>query len=65
MKAFSVRHAESQHLKVNDIMHELGCDKSTVVRAALWYGLNEICKEINSDKDKAIEKVAIANLKAR
>lgn len=46
-------------------MNTLGCDKSTVVRAAIWYGLNELCKEINTNKDKAIEKVAIANLKAR
>ena len=65
MKAFSVRHADSQHLKVDDLMSTLGCDKSTVVRAALWHGLNEICKEINEDKERAIEKVAIANLKAR
>lgn len=65
MKAFSVRHADSQHLKVDDLMAALGCDKSTIVRAALWHGLNEICKEINEDRDKAIEKVAIANLKAR
>ena len=65
MRAFSVRHADSQHLKVDDLMSSLGCDKSTVVRAALWYGLNEICKDINADREKTIEKVAIANLKAR
>ena len=65
MKSFSVRHADSQHIKVDDLMANLGCDKSTIVRAAMWYGLNEICKEINEDRDKAIEKVAIANLKAR
>lgn len=65
MKAFSVRHADSQHLKVDDLMAALGCDKSTIVRAALWHGLNEICNQINEDRDKAIEKVAIANLKAR
>ncbi len=65
MRAFSVRHADSQHLKVDDLMAALGCDKSTVVRAALWHGLNELCKEIGDDKENAIEKVAIANLKAR
>jgi hypothetical protein len=65
MKTFPVRHAKSQHIKVEDIMSDVGCDKSTVVRAAMWYGLQEICKSIQKDKDKAIEKLAIANLKAR
>ncbi len=65
MKAFSVRHAESQHIKVEDIMSNLGCDKSSVVRAAIWLGLQAICEDINSDREKAIEKVAISNLKAR
>lgn len=65
MKPFSVRHAESQHLKVDDLMDSLGCDKSTIVRAAMWYGLQEIAKSIQDDRERAIEKVAIANLKAR
>jgi len=65
MKAFSVRHAESQHIKVEDIMSNLGCDKSSVVRAAMWLGLQAICEDINLDREKAIEKVAISNLKAR
>jgi hypothetical protein len=65
MKPFPVRHAENQHLKVDEIMKALGCDKSTVVRAAMWYGLQEIHKSVKSDKEKAIEQLAIANLKAR
>ena len=65
MKIFPVRHAENQHLKVDEIMKVLGCDKSTIVRAAMWYGIQEISKSVKLDKEKAIEKVAIANLKAR
>lgn len=65
MKAFSVRHAESQHLKVEDLMEVIGSDKSTIVRAAMWFGLQEISKQVHEDRDKAVEKVAIANLKAR
>lgn len=65
MQIFPVRHSKSQHLKAEDIMESLGLDKSTVVRAAMYIGLQEICKDINENREKAIEKVAIANLKAR